>query len=236
MIYVSKRIPTKLMGAILKDKARLPVEADLRPIPSNYDSRLAHAPNTSNQMAQSVHTQSLRSFLTPSLESVIIPTFQSAFAHSLQSVYTTAFQSTSAHSLQSVYTTAFQSVYTTAFQSVYTTAFQQSTPQHASQLSTIYSSQSLPKSPHQSSSHLSKVISSTISSASGCPSKIIQVPFSCDDNETECSGVLQMEEIDCCILWEQLHSSHLMRLWRTGACVLHYKAAEDDEEFDVSVN
>eukprot|EP00731_Ephydatia_muelleri_P004287 Em0002g463a len=33
-------------------KARLPVEADLRPIPSNYDSRLAHAPNTSNQMAQ----------------------------------------------------------------------------------------------------------------------------------------------------------------------------------------
>eukprot|EP00731_Ephydatia_muelleri_P008985 Em0004g1323a len=144
-------------------KARLPVEADLRPIPSNYDSRLAHAPNTSNQMAQvakerqeilkdvkrnilaaqakqkqhmmqhtraklfdvgvqSVHTQSLRSFLTPSLESVLIPTFQSAFAHSLQSVYATAFQSTSAHSLQSVYTTAFQSVYTTAFQSVYTTS------------------------------------------------------------------------------------------------------------------
>ncbi|KAL5479281.1 hypothetical protein EMCRGX_G022782 [Ephydatia muelleri] len=73
---------------------------------------------------QSVHTQSLRSFLTPSLESVLIPTFQSAFAHSLQSVYATAFQSTSAHSLQSVYTTAFHSVYTTAFQSVYTTAFQ----------------------------------------------------------------------------------------------------------------
>ncbi|KAL5481694.1 hypothetical protein EMCRGX_G021920 [Ephydatia muelleri] len=23
-----------------------------------------------------------------------------------------------------------------------------------------------------------------------------------------------------------------MRFWRTGACVLHYKAAEDDEEFD----
>ena len=45
-----------------------------------------------------------------------------------------------------------------------------------------------------------------------------------------------MEEIDYSILWEQLHSSHLMRLWRTGACVLHYKAAEDDEEFDVSVN
>eukprot|EP00731_Ephydatia_muelleri_P011915 Em0006g809a len=287
-------------------KARLPVEADLRPIPSNYDSRLAHAPNTSNQMAQvakerqeilkdvkhnilaaqakqkqhydakhtraklfdvgvqSVHTQSLRSFLTPSLESVLIPTFQSAFAHSLQSVYATAFQSTSAHSLQSIYTTAFQSVYTTAFQSVYTTAFQsvyttafqsvyttafqsvyttafqsvytqstpqhssqstpqhssqstpqhssqstpqhssQSTPQHSSQLSTINSSQSLPKSPHQSSSHLSKVISSTISSASGCPSNIIQVPLSCNDNKTECSG----------------------------ACVLHYKAAEDDEEFD----
>ena len=88
----------------------------------------------------------------------------------------------------------------------------QSTPQHSSQLSTINSSQSLPKSPHQSSSHLSKVISSTISSASGCPSNIIQVPLSCNDNKTECSGVLQMEEIDCSILWEQLHSSHLMRL------------------------
>ena len=45
-----------------------------------------------------------------------------------------------------------------------------------------------------------------------------------------------MEEIDCSILWEQFHSSHLMRLWRTGACVLHYKAAEDVEDFDVSVN
>ncbi|KAL5517528.1 hypothetical protein EMCRGX_G003087 [Ephydatia muelleri] len=186
-------------------KARLPVEADLRPIPSNYDSRLAHAPNTFNQMAQvakerqeilkdvkhnilaaqakqkqhydakhtraklfdvgvqSVHTQSLRSFLTPSLESVLTPTFQSAFTHSLQSVYATAFQSVYTTAFQSVYTTAFQSVYTTAFQSVYTTAFQ-----------SINSSQSLPKSPHQSSSHLSKVISSTISSASGCPSNIIQ--------------------------------------------------------------
>eukprot|EP00731_Ephydatia_muelleri_P036660 Em0300g2a len=38
-------------------KARLPVEADLRPIPSNYDSRLAHAPNTSNQMAQAKQKQ-----------------------------------------------------------------------------------------------------------------------------------------------------------------------------------
>ena len=77
-------------------------------------------------------------------------------------------------------------------------------------------------------------MSSTISSASGCPSNIIQVPVSCDDNETECSGVLQMKEIDCGILLEQLHSSHLMHLWRAGASVLHYKAAEDDEEFDVS--
>ncbi|KAL5516122.1 hypothetical protein EMCRGX_G001393 [Ephydatia muelleri] len=209
-------------------KARLPVEADLRPIPSNYDSRLAHAPNTSNQMAQvakkrqeilkdvkrnilaaqakqkqhydAKHTRaklfdvgvqvlkkdflrkkrkggnrwlgpyiitqklskgfySLQSVANPSdcvkrvngahlkafhsqehmsnsqnlsqsssplspRHSILIPTFQSAFAHSLQSVYATAFQSTTAHSLQSVYTTAFQSVYTTAFQSVYTTAFQ----------------------------------------------------------------------------------------------------------------
>ncbi|KAL5517918.1 hypothetical protein EMCRGX_G003562 [Ephydatia muelleri] len=348
-------------------KARLPVEADLRPIPSNYDSRLAHAPNTSNQMAQvakerqdilkdvkrnilaaqakqkqhydAKHTRAKlfdvgvqvfkKDFLRKkrkggkldprwfgpyiitqklskgfySLQSVAnpsdcvkrvngahlkafhsqehmsnsqdlsqsssplsprhssqstpshsghssphhlnqFPTFQSAFTHSLQSVYATAFQSVYTTAFQSVYTTAFQSVYTTAFQSVYTTAFQsvyttafqstplsqstpqhssqstpqhssqstpqhssqstpqhssqstpqhssqstpqhssQSTPQHSSQLSTINSSQSLPKSPHQSSSHLSKVISSTISSASGCPSNIIQVPLSCNDNK-----------------------------------------------------
>ena len=45
-----------------------------------------------------------------------------------------------------------------------------------------------------------------------------------------------MEEMDCHILWEQLHSPHLMRLWRTGACVLHYEAEEDNEAFDVSAN
>ena len=155
--------------------------------------------------------------------------------HSSQSTPQHSSQSTPQHSSQSTPQHSSQSTPQHSSQSTPQHS-SQSTPQHSSQLSTINSSQSLPKSPHQSSSHLSKVISSTISSASGCPSDIIQVPLSCNDNKTECSGVLQMEEIDCSILWEQLHSSHLMRLWRTGACVLHYKAAEDDEEFDVSVN
>ena len=35
-------------------------------------------------------------------------------------------------------------------------------------------------------------------------------------------------------LHEQLYSPHLLRLWRTGACELVYKAEEDDEELDVS--
>ncbi|KAL5509176.1 hypothetical protein EMCRGX_G004493 [Ephydatia muelleri] len=109
--------------------------------------------------------------------------------------------------------------------------FSQSTPQHSSQSTPQHSSQSTPQHSSQSIPQHSSQLS-TINSTSGCPSNIIQVPLSCNDNETECSGVLQMEEIDCSILWEQLHSSHLMRLWRTGACVLHYKAAEDDEEFD----
>eukprot|EP00731_Ephydatia_muelleri_P008976 Em0004g1314a len=80
--------------------------------------RLAHAPNTSNQMAQVAKE---RQEILKDVKRNILAA-QSAFAHSLQSVYATAFQSTSAHSLQSVYTTAFQSVYTTAFQSVYTTS------------------------------------------------------------------------------------------------------------------
>ena len=155
--------------------------------------------------------------------------------HSSQSTPQHSSQSTPQHSSQSTPQHSSQSTPQHSSQSTPQHS-SQSTPQHSSQLSTINSSQSLPKSPHQSSSHLSKVISSTISSASGCPSDIIQVPLSCNDNKTECSGVLQMSEIDCSILWEQLHSSHLMRLWRTRACVLHYKAAEDDEEFDVSVN
>eukprot|EP00731_Ephydatia_muelleri_P000050 Em0001g50a len=33
-------------------------------------------------------------------------------------------------------------------------------------------------------------------------------------------------------LHEQLYSPHLLRLWRTGACELVYKAEEDDEELD----
>ena len=37
-------------------------------------------------------------------------------------------------------------------------------------------------------------------------------------------------------LHEQLYSPHLLRLWRTGACELFYKAEEDDEELDVSSN
>ena len=144
---------------------------------------------------------------------------QSTPQHSSQPLLIHSSQSTPQHSSQS---TPQHSSQSTPHQSIPQHS-SQSTPQHSSQLSTINSSQSLPKSPHQSSSHLSKVISSTISSASGCPSNIIQVPLSCNDNKTECSGVLQMEEIDCSILWEQLHSSHFMRLWRTGACVLHTK-------------
>ena len=45
-----------------------------------------------------------------------------------------------------------------------------------------------------------------------------------------------MEEMDRHILWEQLHSPHLMRFQRTGACVLQYEAEEDNEAFDVSAN
>eukprot|EP00731_Ephydatia_muelleri_P013482 Em0007g792a len=131
-------------------KARLPVEADLRPIPSNYDSRLAHAPNTSNQMAQvakerqeilkdvkrnilaaqakqkqhydAKHTRA--KLFDVGVQSVHTQSLRSFLTPSLESVLIPTFQSAFAHSLQSVYATAFQSVYTTAFQSVYTTAFQ----------------------------------------------------------------------------------------------------------------
>eukprot|EP00731_Ephydatia_muelleri_P036030 Em0193g3a len=131
-------------------KARLPVEADLRPIPSNYDSRLAHAPNTSNQMAQvakerqeilkdvkrnilaaqakqkqhydAKHTRA--KLFDVGVQSVHTQSLRSFLTPSLESVLIPTFQSAFAHSFQSVYATAFQSVYTTAFQSVYTTAFQ----------------------------------------------------------------------------------------------------------------
>ena len=36
------------------------------------------------------------------------------------------------------------------------------------------------------------------------------------------------------VLSDQLHSSHLMRMWRTGALMMAY-TADEDEDFDVSV-
>ena len=194
---------------------------------SSQPSPIHSSQSTPQHASQSTPQHSSQSTPQHSSQSTPQHSSQSTPQHSSQSTPQHSSQSTPQHSSQSTPQHSSQS--TPQHSS-------QSTPQHSSQLSTINSSQSLPKSPHQSSSHLSKVISSTISSASGCPSSIIQVPLSCNDNKTECSGVLQMEEIDCSILWEQLHSSHLMCLWRTGACVLQYKAAEDDEEFDVSVN
>ena len=39
---------------------------------------------------------------------------------------------------------------------------------------------------------------------------------------------------NCSCEWEQLNSSHLLRLWRTGTSEFHYEAKDDDEAFDVS--
>ena len=53
--------------------------------------------------------------------------------------------------------------------------------------------------------------------------------------ELECE-VIELGKLNCsstCI-WEQLNSSNLLRLWRTGANELHYEAKEDDETLDVS--
>ena len=213
------------------------------PIHSSQSMPQHSSQSTPQHSSQSTPQHSSQSTPQHSSQSTPQHSSQSTPQHSSQSTPQHSSQSTPQHSSQSTPQHSSQSTPQHSSQSTPQHSSQstpqhssQSTPQHSSQLSTMNSSQSLPKSPHQSSSHLSKVISSTISSASGCPSNIIQVPLSCNDNKTECSGVLQMEEIDCSILWEQLHSSHLMRLWRTGACVLHYKAAEDDEEFDLSVN
>ena len=44
----------------------------------------------------------------------------------------------------------------------------------------------------------------------------------------------QSNAIDNATLQEQLYSSSLLRLWRSGACTQIYEAEEDDEYFDVS--
>ena len=48
--------------------------------------------------------------------------------------------------------------------------------------------------------------------------------------ELEC----EVSKLNCSSIWEQLNSSNLLRLWRTGANELHYEAKEDDETLDVS--
>ena len=57
-------------------------------------------------------------------------------------------------------------------------------------------------------------------------------------DSTKASGELEREVVDvvkhnCSCEWEQLNSSHLLRLWRTGTSQFHYEAKEDDEAFDV---
>ena len=46
--------------------------------------------------------------------------------------------------------------------------------------------------------------------------------------------VIDVVKHNCSCEWEQLNSSHLLRLWRTGTSEFHYEAKEDDEAFDVS--
>ena len=46
--------------------------------------------------------------------------------------------------------------------------------------------------------------------------------------------MIELGKLDCCSIYEQLNSSNLLRLWRTGANELHYEAKEDDEMLDVS--
>ena len=46
--------------------------------------------------------------------------------------------------------------------------------------------------------------------------------------------VIDVVKHNCSCVWEQLNSSHLLRLWRTGTSKFHHEAKEDDEAFDVS--
>ena len=57
-------------------------------------------------------------------------------------------------------------------------------------------------------------------------------PQHSSQSQSECSNML---EIDSAMVWNQLHSPYLMRLWRTGASTLQYEAEEDDEAFDVRI-
>ena len=51
--------------------------------------------------------------------------------------------------------------------------------------------------------------------------------------ELECE-VFELGKLNSSSIWEQLNSSNLLRLWRTGANELHYEAKEDYETLDVS--
>ncbi|KAL5491279.1 hypothetical protein EMCRGX_G016535 [Ephydatia muelleri] len=51
------------------------------------------------------------------------------------------------------------------------------------------------------------------------------------DLDKQQSEEIAVDKLDHDILWEQLFSSNLMRLWRTGACELLYDSKEDDEAF-----
>ena len=93
----------------------------------------------------------------------------------------------------------------------------QSTPQASPHQST------LPASPHQSTPPASPHQSTP--PASPHQSTLHEVLYKGNEDKRS--------ELNHKALYEQLYSPHLLRLWRTGACELIYKAEEDDEELDV---
>ncbi|KAL5471118.1 hypothetical protein EMCRGX_G029199 [Ephydatia muelleri] len=208
-------------------KARLPVEADLRPIPSNYDSRLAHAPNTSNQMAQvakerqeilkdvkhnifaaqakqkqhydAKHTRA-------KLFDVGVQVLKKDFLRSqsvLITIVASPFQSVHTQSLRSFLTPSLESVLIPTFQSAFA-------------LTPVSLRHSIPVSLHHS-----------------IPVSLYHsIPVNCQQL-TPVSPYLRV--LITFVKSDQFNYIFSFRMsikHYSGACVLHYKAAEDDEEFD----
>ena len=51
------------------------------------------------------------------------------------------------------------------------------------------------------------------------------------DLDKQQSDEIEVDKLEHGILWEQLFSSNVMLLWRTGACELLYDSKKDDETF-----
>eukprot|EP00731_Ephydatia_muelleri_P039295 Em1348g1a len=224
-------------------KARLPVEADLRPIPSNYDSRLAHAPNTSNQMAQvAKERQEILKDVKRNILAAQAKQKQHYDAkHTRAKLFDVGVQSVANPSdcVKRVNGAHLKAFHSQEYMSNSQDLSQSSSPLHLAIPSAfaIHSSQSTPQHsishPHTLQSVYTTAFQSVYTTAfQSVYTTAFQSVYTTAFQSVYTTAFQSVYTTAFQSVYTTAFQSVYTTAFQTGACVLHYKAAEDDEEFD----